>query len=96
MKQLIECDKKDGRNLAETLYQYLLNGTTATTAAAMFIHRNTLLYRLNLINEIVNIDYNDPIQRLYLILSYEMMRSSNDNLTEKNHKPDTPINVRTL
>lgn len=75
MKQLIECDKKDGRNLAETLYQYLLNGNTAATAAAMFIHRNTLLYRLNLINEIVSIDYNDPFQRLYFILSYEMMQS---------------------
>jgi hypothetical protein len=74
MKQLIECDKKDGRNLAETLYQYLLNGNTAATAAAMYIHRNTLLYRLNLINEIVSIDYNDPFLRLYLILSYEMMR----------------------
>ena len=76
MKQLIECDKKDGRNLAETLYQYLLNGNTAATAAAMYIHRNTLLYRLNLINEIVSIDYNDPFLRLYLILSYEMMRPS--------------------
>lgn len=76
MKQLIECDKKDGRNLAETLYQYLLNGNTAATASAMFIHRNTLLYRLNLINEIVNIDYNDPLLKLYLILSYEMMQAS--------------------
>jgi len=76
MRQLIECDKKDGRNLAETLYQYLLNGNTAATASAMFIHRNTLLYRLNLINEIVSIDYNDPLQRLYLILSYEMMKHS--------------------
>lgn len=75
MKHLIECDKKDGRNLAETLYQYLLNGNTAATAAAMFIHRNTLLYRLNQINEIVNIDYNDPALKLYLILSYEMMKS---------------------
>ena len=75
MKHLIECDKKDGRNLAETLYQYLLNGNTAATAAAMFIHRNTLLYRLNLINELVTIDYNDPVLKLYLILSYEMMKS---------------------
>lgn len=73
MKLLIEADKKDGRNLAETLYQYLLHGNTAATASAMFIHRNTLLYRLNLINEIVNIDYNDPVLRLYLILSYQMM-----------------------
>lgn len=76
MKQLMECDKKDGRNLAETLYRYLLNGNTAATAAAMFIHRNTLLYRLNLINEIVSIDYSDPALRLYLILSYEMMQAS--------------------
>lgn len=75
IKQLMESDKKDGRNLAETLYQYLLNGNTAATASALFIHRNTLLYRLNLINELVTIDYNDPVQRLYLILSYEMMRA---------------------
>lgn len=76
IRQLMECDRKDGRNLAETLYQYLLNGNTAATASALFIHRNTLLYRLNLINELVSIDYNDPIQRLYLILSYEMMQNS--------------------
>lgn len=75
MKQLMECDKKDGRNLAETLYRYLLNGNAAATASAMFIHRNTLLYRLNLINELVHIDYSDPALRLYLILSYEMMQT---------------------
>lgn len=81
MKQLMEYDKKDGRNLTETLYQYLLNGNTAATAAAMFIHRNTLLYRLNLINELVSIDYNDPVQRMYLILSYEMMQAGTQKET---------------
>ena len=73
MKHLIEYDKVKGKELAKTLYMYLLCGNACSAASAMFIHRNTMLYRLGLINELVSIDYNDPHLRQYLILSYEIM-----------------------
>jgi len=73
MKQLIEYDKAKGKDLAKTLYMYLLCGNAYLAASAMFIHRNTMLYRMGLINELVSVDYKDPKLRQYLILSYEMM-----------------------
>jgi len=76
MSKLLEYDKNKGKDLAKTLYMYLLHGSTNAAASAMFIHRNTMLYRVGLINELVSIDYNDPMLRQYLILSYEMMSYS--------------------
>ena len=73
MDALIEYDRTKGKELAKTLYMYLLYGNANAAAAAMFIHRNTMLYRMSLINELVSIDYQDPLLRLYLTLSYEMM-----------------------
>lgn len=72
MRALLDHDRKNGKNLAETLYAYLLFGTAARTSAALHIHRNTLLYRLNLMNDLLEIDYTDANLRLYLILSYQM------------------------
>ena len=73
IKQLVEHDKTKGKDLAKTLYMYLLHGNANVAASAMFIHRNTMLYRMRLINELVSVDYEDPMLRQYIILSYEMM-----------------------
>jgi sugar diacid utilization regulator len=42
----------------------------------MFIHRNTLVYRLKKIDALVNIDYENFEERQYIILSYEMATGS--------------------
>jgi len=73
MGVLIEYDKTKCKELAKTLYMYLLYGNANAAASAMFIHRNTMLYRMSLINELVTIDYKDALLRQYLILSYEMI-----------------------
>ena len=45
----------------ETLKQYLLVGNNVSMAAKkMFIHRNTMIYRLSKINEILGVDINEP------------------------------------
>ena len=64
-------DREKGSDLYETLYQFLVNErSTQRTAQALYIHKNSLLYRLNQIKELVTLDLDNPELRLYLILSY--------------------------
>lgn len=72
MKELFKYDKENHTNLASTLYHYLVNDRNLVSSAkAIKIHKNTLVYRLNKINNLIFIDYDDPKNRLYLIISYE-------------------------
>ena len=73
LKCLFEYDKKNDTELAETLYMYLRNERNySMTAESMYVHRNTILYRLKKIDSLVNINYDDYKERQYLILSYEL------------------------
>ncbi len=61
-------------HLYETFRCYLENHLNVTrTAQALFIHRSTLLYRLEKIRAIVNPDLDDPGEMLYLLLSFALM-----------------------
>ncbi len=54
---LFEYDRVNGTTFADTFYQYLLLGQNmASTAKKLFIHRNTMAYRLEKIQEITGID----------------------------------------
>lgn len=71
---LREQDKANGSELYETLRTYLEHERSLVkTAAALFIHRNTLLYRLEKLGQLVELDLDDPELRLYLTLSYRML-----------------------
>jgi hypothetical protein len=49
------------RNMVQCLYYYFINGKNISAAAdAVHIHRNTLIYRLNKVKEILNIDIKQP------------------------------------
>lgn len=75
LKTLLEHDRLKKTNYAETLYTYLTcERNIAATAKALFMHRNTLVYRLKKINELVEIDYEDFSERQHIILSYELCR----------------------
>lgn len=57
---LEEYDKENNTELMHTLKQYIINArSTAKTSQDLNIHRNSLLYRLNRINEITNLDLDD-------------------------------------
>ena len=74
MKQLIEYDKKHNSKLAYTLYMYLINNQNlAATSDAMDMHRSSLIYRFKKITEIIGEDYGDYKERMYFILSYELL-----------------------
>ena len=77
MKYLLDYDKEHDSQLAYSLYMYLLyERNSAAAAEAMFIHRNTLNYRLAKVDSLVHIDYRNSLERQYLILSYEVKDKS--------------------
>jgi len=60
----------NGEELIRTLDAYFeRNGNLKKTANALYIHRNTLLYRLERIQEITGLDLDDPETRLALQLT---------------------------
>ena len=58
-----------------TLYMYLTNECNVVkTATALHIHRNTLMYRMNKIHELIDFDEASALQRLQLHLSLLVLR----------------------
>ena len=68
---LKEQDARKGSELYETLFQYLLNERSIQKgAAALHVHKNTYSYRLERIKELSDANLDDPLTRLYLMVSY--------------------------
>ena len=70
--------KYESENSQSPLYQtlrcYLENHQNATkTAQELFIHRSTLLYRLDRISQHLKSDLSDPDELLYLMLSFRLI-----------------------
>lgn len=67
---LLQHNSKNNSELLETLRQYLYcNGSLVKTSQALFIHRNTLLYRFNQIRDLLGRDIDDALVRLDLLNS---------------------------
>jgi purine catabolism regulator len=67
IKHLAAHDQRTNGDLVNTLETYLeYGGALAEAAAALSVHRNTLLYRLGRIEEIADIDLKEVRQRLNL------------------------------
>lgn len=65
----IEYDKQNATNMVETLdYYFACNCNVSETAKALFIHRNTLIYRIDKIKSILGRDLKDSEERLLLQL----------------------------
>lgn len=78
--KIIDHDKKNETFFLKTLEAYILcNGNISKTAAHLFIHRNTCIYRMEKIMELFNLDYDDPYIRadilncLYIIQYLNML-----------------------
>ncbi len=66
--KLEEYDHANGTFLQETLLAYYMNGfNSARTAKALFIHRNSLIYRLKKIEELLEIEITDYMEYLDLL-----------------------------
>ena len=63
-------DNKHGTNNTQLLKDYLMNDCNTTRTAADFgLHRNTLMYRLEKIQQIIGTDLEDPMQKLRMLMS---------------------------
>ena len=78
IKELSYEQKNYSFPLIDTLEMYLnCNCSLQQTADSMFIHKNTMTYRLNIIKEIIDADLTDENDRLILMLSIRLMKKQN-------------------
>ncbi len=69
VEPLREYDRKRRGDLVRTLRVYFDSGSNASEAAdRLFLHRNSMLYRLARIEELIGLDLKDPRARLALEL----------------------------
>lgn len=72
---LLDYDMRQHADLIKTLEAFFAcHGNLSQTAEMLIVHRNTLLYRMNRINEIAKIDLNRPETRLALHLALTVRR----------------------
>lgn len=72
---LLDYDQRQNADLIKTLEAFFnCHGNLSQTAEQLIVHRNTLLYRMNRINEIASIDLDRPETRLALHLALTIRR----------------------
>lgn len=72
--RLLEHDRQNDADLMNTLFEYLENAENMQkTAAALYIHKNTLAYRMNRIREIMGSDLTGSWDKFLLLLSYRIL-----------------------
>jgi sugar diacid utilization regulator len=77
--EIIRYDDAHKTNLLETLEEYLLHNDNPTLVAAnLFIHRNTLFYRISKIKELFKIDLTNGNERLKIQLSLKFLQLINN------------------
>ncbi|MBE6014124.1 MAG: hypothetical protein E7241_01970 [Lachnospiraceae bacterium] len=68
---LMEHDRKHSTSFTNTLYLYMQNNMNAmATAKKLFIHRSSFNNRMERIHSLVDIDFNNPDEVLYLGVSF--------------------------
>ena len=75
LKKLQDYDRKHGGELYETLYEFLRNERSLIESAkALHIHRNSLVYRVEKIRQITELDLDDADVREYLLVSFRILK----------------------
>lgn len=70
---LVEYDRVNGTDLTETLRVYFqFSGSVKETAASMFVHRNTVSYKLNKIEDILGVSLSDFRTREFLSVGLQV------------------------
>ena len=80
---LVRHDRERGSDLVRTLRVYFASGTNASEAAdKLFLHRNSMLYRLARIEKITGADLKNP--RVGLILQLGLLAVEGEERRTKN------------
>ncbi|MCM8709589.1 helix-turn-helix domain-containing protein [Clostridium sp. SYSU_GA19001] len=75
--QLLEYDNKHKTDYVKSLYTYIVNARNLISAAdSLFIHRNTMSYRIAKIQEISGIDLNNNDLLMHIFVSYKILKYS--------------------
>jgi DNA-binding PucR family transcriptional regulator len=86
VEPLAEYDRERRSDLVKTLKAYFEAGANASEAAdRLFLHRNSLLYRLSRVEKLTGLDLKDPRARLALqlgLLSVGARGRSTEDATE--------------
>jgi DNA-binding PucR family transcriptional regulator len=81
VRPLVEHDRARRSDLVRTLWAYFATGANASEAAdRLFLHRNSMLYRLERIQKLTGLDLKDP--RVALALQLGLLT------LEKKEEPD--------
>ena len=73
IRAICACDRDRGSQYCETLYHYLCCGRSLKeTCAAMFTHRNTILYRIHKMQDEFGVPTDDPEAHLELLLGVSL------------------------
>jgi hypothetical protein len=71
ISRLRETDRTSNSHYSDTLFQYLLCGGNLTDAANnLGLHRNSLIYRVNKIRDMISSNLDDPEHRKILLISF--------------------------
>lgn len=78
LHKLIEHDKKKHSNYVETLRAYLENDLKPAKAMkALYVQRSTFLYRIDRINEMIGLDFEDDKTKLHFMIAFQLMDRAN-------------------
>ncbi len=76
IRRLVEYDEKEHTELVATVREYMRHCYNVTrTAEALFIHRTTLLFRLQRVKKLTGIDWDDWQERLWIGVTLRLLDS---------------------
>ena len=74
VSSMIEYDKKNKTSFTDSLYVYIFNSRDIAKCADIFgIHRNSMLYRIKKIQDIISIDFDDSEVCFSIFLSFKIL-----------------------
>ncbi|MCR5272349.1 MAG: PucR family transcriptional regulator ligand-binding domain-containing protein [Lachnospiraceae bacterium] len=75
LKPILDYDKEHDSNYEETLYNYLrFDGSVLAVGKEMYIHRNTITYRMNKIKELLGCNLENAEERLPYEIACRILR----------------------
>jgi DNA-binding PucR family transcriptional regulator len=86
VEPLAQHDRENASFLIRTLRAYFASGeSTSEAAERLFLHRNSVPYRLDRISRLTGLDWRDPQARLALKLGLMAMDEERENRGEDKH-----------
>ena len=80
LQKMWEDDRIKGTEFYRSLKEYLLlRNNVSMTAKKLFIHRNTMIYRLSRVTEFLGVDINDPATANNLLISMILQETERRN-----------------